>query len=246
MMKKASTKWNNNVPPVVSSSSVFMALLAVLVMIFLSPNVWMSHEGSFSSNWESVVLEHAATIFQQEQQNQQKQQQTSKGDDKHARLGPLNGVVILITGATSGIGKELAGWTFRHGATVIAMGRSSQKLRQLEQDLILNQQENGDDDDADADNHRHLAKQRFFSVMADFADLQSISDAVDDMIQRSHQQDDVGSNGIASSSGMAFPDHVDIVVCNAGIHLGFSTLWDPYQATKQGYDLTFGGTYVVE
>lgn len=47
----------------------------------------------------------------------------------------LNNKVILITGATSGIGRQLAITCAQHGATVIALGKNKKKLEQLYTDI---------------------------------------------------------------------------------------------------------------
>jgi hypothetical protein len=48
---------------------------------------------------------------------------------------PLQGVRVLITGPTSGIGKGLARVLSELGASIIAVGRSASKLEQLQADL---------------------------------------------------------------------------------------------------------------
>jgi NAD(P)-dependent dehydrogenase (short-subunit alcohol dehydrogenase family) len=48
---------------------------------------------------------------------------------------PLDGVVVVVTGATSGIGHSLTLALIRLGATVVALGRSQSKLAQLQKDV---------------------------------------------------------------------------------------------------------------
>ena len=48
---------------------------------------------------------------------------------------PLDDTVVLVTGATDGVGRETALALGRLGATVIAHGRSESKVQSLEQDL---------------------------------------------------------------------------------------------------------------
>jgi retinol dehydrogenase-12 len=50
-------------------------------------------------------------------------------------LGSLSGRVVLITGATSGIGYELANILYKSGATVHITGRSGTKLEQALENL---------------------------------------------------------------------------------------------------------------
>ncbi|KAL3920107.1 MAG: hypothetical protein SGARI_007029 [Bacillariaceae sp.] len=50
---------------------------------------------------------------------------------------------------------------------------------------------------------------------------------------------------VSSNDVSLFPSHIDIVVCNAGIHTGLSPFYETEPATtKQGYDLTFGVNYL--
>jgi NAD(P)-dependent dehydrogenase (short-subunit alcohol dehydrogenase family) len=50
---------------------------------------------------------------------------------------PLKGRVVLVTGATSGLGLEISRSMYRLGATVIALGRSESKLQALQDELPL-------------------------------------------------------------------------------------------------------------
>ena len=45
----------------------------------------------------------------------------------------LNDRIILVTGASNGIGREAAMTYARYGATVILLGRNEEKLRQVVQ-----------------------------------------------------------------------------------------------------------------
>ncbi|MDF7760434.1 YciK family oxidoreductase [Kosakonia cowanii] len=47
----------------------------------------------------------------------------------------LNGRIILVTGASDGIGKEAALTYARHGASLILLGRNEEKLRQVAQQV---------------------------------------------------------------------------------------------------------------
>lgn len=75
----------------------------------------------------------------------------------------LEGTTVVITGATSGIGKSLATTVHGLGATVIALGRSESKLSGLRQELLSLD---------DGDN-------RIMTVVADLSDLDSVSNAAD-------------------------------------------------------------------
>ena len=49
----------------------------------------------------------------------------------------LNDRIILVTGASDGIGREAALTYARYGATVILLGRNEEKLRQVAQRLPM-------------------------------------------------------------------------------------------------------------
>jgi meso-butanediol dehydrogenase/(S,S)-butanediol dehydrogenase/diacetyl reductase len=108
----------------------------------------------------------------------------------------LEGFVVAVTGATSGIGLELTRALAKRGATVIAIGRSKGKLQQLQ---------------AQSTNIQ--------TVVADLTDLESVANAAEQMLKDY--------------------DHIDVLVNNAGIHMGFNMYETP--TTKQGYDIVFGG-----
>ena len=193
---------------------VAQLLVLLLAIVFVSPFCWRNGNADavVQSDWEGQILGQVKSYRQQRQQN-----------SPVSTERPLEGVTLLITGATSGIGKGLTLWTLEKGATVIAMGRSPTKLNDLATEA---KQQRLDETET--------KPQKLFTVIADFADLSSVSKAVDQM--KEYSNDDDASN--------SFPSHIDIVVCNAGIHTGFSTLWDPHQPTAQGYDLTFGVNYL--
>lgn len=65
--------------------------------------------------------------------------QTIEKDDRmKLQHQPLQGTVILITGATSGIGLSLTRFVCHYGATVIALGRSNDKLTSLRKEYPNN------------------------------------------------------------------------------------------------------------
>eukprot|EP00978_Attheya_sp_CCMP212_P031141 scaffold116621_cov30-Attheya_sp.AAC.1 len=80
---------------------------------------------------------------------------------------PLEGILVAITGATSGIGLGVAEELFQMGATVVAIGRSPTKLADLASQLL---QENDEPD-------------RFIPVLADLNDLASVSKAANEMLK---------------------------------------------------------------
>ncbi|KAG7345750.1 short-chain dehydrogenase/reductase family protein [Nitzschia inconspicua] len=253
-----------------TTTSIIVALLAIVVgggiVALISPSFWISHDGTTATNsfwmmdgsrqnnndndrWEVETIQYAhrfrkravAREEEEEEEEEEKEDDDDRTTNETMMITPLQDVVVLITGATSGIGKELALWMFSKGATVIAMGRSTTKLEQLKQQaenqlVVVNNNNNIER----LDEEEEEVNRRIIPIVSDFTDLTSVANAVHTMKKKSQQQTMESS----SSSDYDFPDHIDIVVCNAGIHLGLSTFWDPYQVTQQGYDLVFGVNYL--
>mmetsp|Transcript_1397 Transcript_1397/g.2207 ORF Transcript_1397/g.2207 Transcript_1397/m.2207 type:complete len:388 (+) Transcript_1397:133-1296(+) len=90
---------------------------------------------------------------------------------------PLKGLVVVVTGATSGIGLSLTKALSRKGATVVAVGRSQGKLELLRNETVGVQ-----------------------PVVADLDDLSSVSDAADDIGKKFRRIDILVNNaGIYSN-----------------------------------------------
>mmetsp|Transcript_7624 Transcript_7624/g.10853 ORF Transcript_7624/g.10853 Transcript_7624/m.10853 type:complete len:385 (+) Transcript_7624:135-1289(+) len=90
---------------------------------------------------------------------------------------PLKGLVVVVTGATSGIGLSLTKALSRKGATVVAIGRSMGKLELLQNETMGVQ-----------------------PVVADLGDLSSVSDAADEIIKKYRRIDILVNNaGIYSN-----------------------------------------------
>mmetsp|Transcript_20699 Transcript_20699/g.46173 ORF Transcript_20699/g.46173 Transcript_20699/m.46173 type:complete len:423 (-) Transcript_20699:63-1331(-) len=83
---------------------------------------------------------------------------------------PLDGINVVITGSTSGIGLGLARYLHGLGATIIALGRSPSKLAKLQQEL---------------DGGRSSSDRcRVETFVADLTDLASIASAANDVASR--------------------------------------------------------------
>ena len=139
---------------------------------------------SIQTPWDDSVLRNLAQSYRQQVFELRGEPEAIA--NASATL-PLDGIVILITGSTSGIGRSLTRWAFREGATIVAMGRSKTKLEILQEELTETDQS---------------ALGRFFPIVADMSDLVSVSSSVDDI------------SDVISSSAI---EQIDIVVCNAGI-----------------------------
>lgn len=83
------------------------------------------------------------------------------GGDKLLMKLPMAGSNVVITGATSGIGKSLAIKCYYMGATVIAIGRSEKKLNGLEREL----------------ENDFVGTGNLIKINADLTDLDSVSQA---------------------------------------------------------------------
>ena len=139
---------------------------------------------SIQTPWDDSVLRNLAQSYRQQVFELRGEPEAIA--NASATL-PLDGIVILITGSTSGIGRSLTRWAFREGATIVAMGRSKTKLEILQEELTETDQS---------------ALGRFFPIVADMSDLVSVSSSVDDI------------RDVLSSTSI---QQIDIVVCNAGI-----------------------------
>jgi len=119
--------------------------------------------------WDSVVVPAAV-----------KYMETSMNVvDKVDPHQPLQGLVVAITGATSGIGLGLTRKLALLGATVVAIGRSPSKLQLLQSEWPEHVQ----------------------TVVADLSDFDSVVRAADEMIQRYHHLDILINNAGIHTGG---------------------------------------------
>lgn len=150
------------------------------------------------------------------------------GDDN---LCPLEGVNIVITGATSGIGKSLTLALLNMGGTVIALGRSPSKLEQLalEAKERTNRAEGGGARNRCNPND---ANSSLIAIKSDFNDLQSVSDGADKIIRLLSD----GEHGRG----------IDLLINNAGMYqMSWIDNFDfAAPTTAQGFDQTFGVNYL--
>lgn len=95
---------------------------------------------------------------------------------------PLDGVIIAITGSTSGIGLGLSRWLHGLGATIIAIGRSPSKLATIKRELDENTRSSSD-------------QSRVETFVADLTDLSSVAAAANDIASRFDGIDYLVNNG---------------------------------------------------
>jgi NAD(P)-dependent dehydrogenase (short-subunit alcohol dehydrogenase family) len=113
---------------------------------------------------------------------------------------PLSDTIVVVTGATSGIGLALTRALSKMGAQVVALGRSSSKLADLKEELPSIQ-----------------------IVKVDLSDLESVSQAADQLIT-------------------SFP-RIDILVNNGGMHAGYGN-FAASPPNPQGFDPVFAVNYL--
>lgn len=128
-------------------------------------------------------------------------------------MRPVTEQTVVITGATSGLGRELAGALARLGARLVVHGRDPGKLESLRKELADG---NGDDDD------------RVVTVQADLADLRQVDRLADELTDRLDRIDVLVSN-----AGVGFgPPGAGREVSAQGVELRFAVNY------LAGYHLT--------
>lgn len=145
----------------------------------------------------------------------------------------LDGRIVLITGATSGLGRAAAELLARAGATVILLGRDAVKTRRVRDELAA----------ATHDNSVH-------TVIADLTDLASVDNAATELLERFDHLDAVLHNaGALNVERQTTPDGLEATVA---VHvvapfLLTSRLLDRLRAGRPGRVLTMssGGMYTA-
>jgi NADP-dependent 3-hydroxy acid dehydrogenase YdfG len=132
-------------------------------------------------NWDGDILPNAQRYMQQPTTNET----------------PLTGMVIAITGATSGIGLELTLTLNKLGATVLAIGRSPEKLKALFQ-------------------HEPSIQ----TVVADLNDLASVANASHYILEH-YDHLDVLVNNAGIHSGMSWMWEVERPTTEQGYDITF-------------------------
>jgi NAD(P)-dependent dehydrogenase (short-subunit alcohol dehydrogenase family) len=229
--------------------SAILLIIAVAITAMLSTVRTSPHTGMGTSIWDDSVLKDLARFYRQQLFHLHDETTGTNSRNNVTSSPPLDGIVILVTGSTSGIGRSLVRWTYKEGATVLAMGRSRAKLEKLRSELVephhLSRQEDATDfGSSDCSKSAETegsecnigiemedipsTRQEFFPIVADMSDLNSVSTAVDT---------------IRSTLSPTTIRRIDIVVCNAGIWVSNDAVSTAI-STEQGHDLTFGVNYL--
>lgn len=137
------TNTNRRLVPV-----LFVAAIAVLV-------AWINTHQERELHWDDHVMGWA------------REYASTKGDEQQ----PLHNTIVVVTGATHGIGLALTRVMTQLGAHVIALGRSSTKL-----EALLKQQQDND--------HGTIT-----TVCANLEDLQQVANAANDILRNFTQID---------------------------------------------------------
>jgi threonine dehydrogenase-like Zn-dependent dehydrogenase len=136
-------------------TSVALVVAAIGILLSTSP--------SPDLEWQTVVIPSAVEYMEKAMKVEiEEEAQPQK---------PLRGMIIAVTGATSGIGLGLTRKLSSLGATVIAIGRSREKLQQLQEEL-----------------------QNVETVLANFSDLESIAQASQYMVEHYNHLDVLVNN----------------------------------------------------
>jgi FlaA1/EpsC-like NDP-sugar epimerase len=95
-----------------------------------------------TKTWDDSVLRDLARSYRQRVFLHQEEKlitinATTNTGENATFPAPVDGIVILVTGSTSGIGRSLVRWAFKEGATILAMGRSKAKLEKLRDELLV-------------------------------------------------------------------------------------------------------------
>lgn len=118
----------------------------------------------------------------------------------------------MITGATSGIGRELAQILFAANATVWIVGRSKSKISETTNAIRK---------------HAPQSKGKLESLLVDFNDLRTIKSAVDDFLTRGGSRIDV----LWNNAGIMIPPKGTVTTQEYEAQLGVNVL-APFLFTK--------------
>lgn len=159
-------------------------ILILQMLLFVSSLIVLYQWPQPKLKWSEV--EHMASEYMHlcSTSENQKNHNAIKSKPDTAVVQPLEGTVVVITGATSGIGQSLAKVIHKLGSTVVAIGRSHKKLSDLRD---------------------QLSGERIVTVLGDNADLESISGAADEIIAKFDRIDFLINNAGMHYHGMTNP-----------------------------------------
>ncbi|KAM7187826.1 putative estradiol 17 beta-dehydrogenase [Naviculisporaceae sp. PSN 640] len=122
----------------------------------------------------------------------------------------LSGKIYLITGASSGLGKELARVLYNHNATVYCACRSEEKTRRVIEEIVSN-------NDSLSTDHTRNGKGALHFIPLDQSDLASVKACAETFLSREKK--------------------LDALFNNAGVMTGPG---EPIPRTAQGHELALG------
>jgi len=148
---------------------------------------------------------------------------------------PLQNVTIVVTGPTSGIGLGLTRKLHSLGGTILAIGRSLDKLQALKLELDGHETDDkrkprprGVDEDMNVDMDVDANIGKIIPIVADLTDLDAVSRASNEILRKIH------------TYGHGNSGSIDYLINNAGVH--HTNV--PMRQTKQGYDTVFAVNYL--
>ncbi|GKY95455.1 hypothetical protein MPSEU_000507100 [Mayamaea pseudoterrestris] len=133
----------------------------------------------------------------------------------------MTGKVVLVTGANSGLGKQVATYAAAKGAKLYMLCRNEQKAEQAKQDILQEIKTSGGDDAATTNGSFTPTVE---VIVVDVSEMESVRSAAKELQARESK--------------------VDVIVCNAGVLLNDRT------ETSEGHEATFashllGGAYLL-
>ncbi len=145
----------------------------------------------------------------------------------------LEGRVMVVTGATSGIGRAAAEQLARCGATLILVGRTAERNQQVVDQLIAS-----------------TGNQRLSQVAADMGDFGQVRDLANAVLERHDRLDVLIHNaGALSSTRLEAPSGIEATVASqvVGPFLLTSLLLDRLKASQPARVITMssGGMYTA-
>jgi NAD(P)-dependent dehydrogenase (short-subunit alcohol dehydrogenase family) len=188
-MRRFTSAWST---PVAVAIAGWLIAVPVSVYVLYQPSLTQSHVLKWAQRYAAEVVRSGSNQELRpsvEPEEANKSQSTVEIDELQLQgreTGALRGITVVVTGATSGIGAALTRQLADLGATVVALGRSSERLQVL------------------ADHVKSTGRGVVVPVQADFADLAQVARASDHIHESFPAVDMVVANaGIHSAAAAA-------------------------------------------